>query len=47
MVEASVTLLKYCPFAAEGLALITAPIKVWKLSFNCSSVKKLFQAEHG
>ena len=42
MVGAIVTLLKYCPFKVDGFALLMAPISVWKLSANCSSVKEAF-----
>ena len=39
IVLVTVTLLKYCPFALEGFALMIASISVLKLSFNCSAVK--------
>ena len=40
IVEVRVTLFKYCPLTAAGLALMIASISVWKLSANCSSVKE-------
>ena len=40
--EAMVALLIYCPFAAAGFALISAPMRVLRLSESCSSVKLFF-----
>jgi hypothetical protein len=34
IVVASVTFFRYCPFAADGLAFITALISVWKFSHS-------------
>ena len=42
IVGAIVTLFRYWPFKALGLAFTIAPISVWKLSANCSSVKEAF-----
>lgn len=39
MVADTVTLRKYCPLAAAGLALTSASIKADKFSSNCSSAK--------
>ena len=39
IVEATVTLLKYCPLAADGLAFIIAFIKTEKFSVNFSPPK--------
>lgn len=42
IVAESETDLTYCPFAADGLAFITASINVWKLSANFSTPNEAF-----
>src|SRR5699024_3962467 len=40
IVDVRVTLFRYWPLTAAGLAVLIASISVWKLSANCSSVKE-------